>query len=187
LKSEYLCCILNKTRWNVSPIWLASIYFLKEALLPEQEPEMKPGVTGAASGCIVSIILFSIFSCFLVPLSMFVASFSSTMMPDLVLNVLAPYLCPADSTPFIFTYATTMRDQNNFDVNATAYEMQCVDAAGNVVKEPSPNYAFIWTGIMAVTAVIISAVLTLLLAAPAGVLIARIRARSKKSRENPSA
>ena len=75
---------------------------------------MKPGVTGAASGCIVSIILFSIFLVFWCQiLSMFVASFSSTMMPDLVLDVLAPYLCPADSTPEIVTYATTMRDQNN--------------------------------------------------------------------------
>ena len=148
---------------------------------------MKPGATGAASGCLVSIILFGIFSCFLVPLSMFAASLSSTMMPDLALGVLAPYLCPADSTPEIVTYATTMRDQDNFDVAATAYEMQCVDAAGNIVKEPSPAYAFIWVGVLAVAAAIISAVLALLLAAPAGVLIARLRARSKKSGEPTSA
>jgi len=134
---------------------------------------MKSAKTGAISGCIVWALVFSILCMCLLPVTMAIGSITSTVTGDSVARILGPRLCPAGSTAEIFTYETTTTDENGFETPTTAFEMRCVDANGNTVKDLGPTYAFIWTGILGGLGLILSAVLAFLLAAPAGTLIAR--------------
>jgi hypothetical protein len=135
---------------------------------------MKSAKTGAVSGCILWVLVFGILCMCLFPVTMVVGSITSTVTGDSVARILGPRLCPAGSTAEIFTYETTTTDENGFETPTTAYEMRCVDANGNIVKDLGPTYAFIWMGILGGIGLILSAVLAFLLAAPAGALIARV-------------
>ena len=142
---------------------------------------MKSATTGAVSGCVVWMIVFCVLSACLLPVAIPVGSFAIELSPDFVTDILGPYLCPQDSTAEIVTHQTTSVDSSGVRRPATAYEMQCVDSNGNVVREPSPIYAFIWFGILAVTGLILSALIAFLLAAPAGVLIVNLANRLRKA------
>jgi hypothetical protein len=56
-----------------------------------------------------------------------------------------------------------------------------VDASGEIVKEDPVGFAFIWMGMIAVIGFVIAALLAFVLAAPAGVIIARVLSRIRKS------
>ena len=58
--------------------------------------------------------------------------------------------------------------------------MQCVDSNGDVVKEDRVVYGFLWTGAIAGIGLILAGILAFVLAAPAGVLIAKFLAKIKK-------
>jgi hypothetical protein len=51
--------------------------------------------------------------------------------------------------------------------------VQREDSDGTVVKEDPVLYAFLWIGVIALTGLILAALLALALAAPAGILITR--------------
>jgi hypothetical protein len=59
--------------------------------------------------------------------------------------------------------------------------MQCVDVNGNIVKAPSPYYAFYWVGLLAAGSLVVSGLLALLFAAPIGALITRLVRRNQKT------
>jgi hypothetical protein len=143
----------------------------------------KSTVLGLSSGCLVSLLVFTISITCLCPLAAMVGSISSTLLGDSVARIMTPILCPAGSTGEIITFATTILDGYNNTTPSTGYEMQCVDAAGMVVRDPNPDYAFYWIGILAAGSLILSIVLGLVLAAPVGVFIARIR---KKNNNHPN-
>jgi hypothetical protein len=138
---------------------------------------MKSLAAGSASGCLVWLIVFGALTLCLCPAAMFVASFSSTLAADSVARFMEPFLCPAGSTAEIITYQTTIPDDAGGTSPATAFEMQCVDASGQIVRAPSPDYAFYWIGLLAIASLAVAALLALLLAAPAGALIARFTHR----------
>jgi hypothetical protein len=56
----------------------------------------------------------------------------------------------------------------------TTFELHCVDAAGETVKEDHVVFPFMWEGIVVAIAVILMALLALLLAAPAGMFASRL-------------
>jgi len=56
-----------------------------------------------------------------------------------------------------------------------------VDSNGEVVKKDPILYAFLWTGSIVVIGLVIAALLAFTFAAPAGVLIARVLDRNKKT------
>lgn len=143
---------------------------------------MKSAKTGAVSGCIVWVLVFGILCMCLFPVTMVVGSITSTVTGDSVARILGPRLCPAGSTAEIFTYETTTTDENGFETPTTAYEMRCVDLSGNIVKDLGPSYAFIWMGILSGIGLILSVVLAFLLAAPAGVVIARVIKKGQAER-----
>lgn len=137
---------------------------------------MKSATTGAVSGCVVWMIVFCVLSLFLCPVAFGVGTVTESISPDFVAGILEPYLCPPDFTAEIVTRTTT-------DVrgSVTSHQMQCVDLNGNVVREPSQVYIFIWLGILAVTGLILSALIAFLLAAPAGVFIVNLSNRLRKA------
>ena len=112
---------------------------------------------------------------------MFFGGFSTFFTADFVAHTLEPYLCPDGSKAEIITYQTTTTDDFGNLEPATGYEMQCVDANGRITRESSPDYSFIWLGVVSVATVILTALLAFLLAAPAGLLIARLLRSPKHS------
>lgn len=135
--------------------------------------------TGAVSGCIVWIIVFGILSACLLPVSMIIGGFTS--VSNFAMQTLSPVICPDGTTAESYSYATTTTDEFGNSQPSTAYELHCIDATGAVVKEDPVLYAFIWMGIIAVIGLVIAALLAFALAAPAGVLIARLLNRNKKT------
>jgi hypothetical protein len=142
---------------------------------------MRSVAAGTRSGCLVGVVVFGLLLTCLCPTALFIGSFSSTLQADLVARLVGRYLCPQHSEPEVVTYQTTSPSEFGEEVPATAYEMQCVDESGAVVREPSPDYAFYWIALLAVGSLALSGLLALPLAVPAGALITRWVQRSRKT------
>lgn len=140
---------------------------------------MKPAATGTISGCIIWVIVFGLLASCLIPVAFFIGGFTS--ITDFAMQTVGQFICPEDTTVTSRSYATTTTDEYGNSQPSTAYVLQCVDAAGEVVKEDEVGYAFIWMGGLAVIGLLASAVLAFVLAAPAGVLIGRIFKRGPKT------
>ncbi len=143
---------------------------------------MKTAKTGAISGCIVWALVFGVVSSCLVPAAMFVGGFTS--VTNLAINTTGRFLCPEGTTPKSYSYSTTTFDEFGYSEPAAAYELHCVNADGVVVKEDPIVYAFLWDGLVILMAIGIGALLAFLLAAPAGILIARLFKRRDPSSMN---
>ena len=139
---------------------------------------MKNTKAGAASGCIVWIIVFGILSSCLFPASMMIGGVTS--VSNFAMQTIGPLICPEGTVGQSHSYATTRTDEYGNSQPSTAYEMHCVDSNGEVVKEDPILYAFLWTGSIVIIGLVIAALLAFALAAPAGVLIARALDRNKK-------
>ena len=133
---------------------------------------MKNAQTTAISGCVIWVLLISIIGSCVMPV-FFVAG-SLTSFTDLAIKTTGGWLCPEGTTPKSYSYATTTTDDNGFEQPSTAYELHCVDASGTVVKNDPITYAFIWIGIWAVVGLIVSGVLTFVLAVPGGMLVTKL-------------
>ena len=140
---------------------------------------------GTLSGCLVWLVVFGLLCMCLFPVAMVTGSITSTVSADFVARTLAPYLCPPETEPEIFTYETTTTDENGFETPATAFEMRCVDGEGEIVKDLGPTYAFLWIGLLAAAGLILAAVLAFVLAAPAGALAARW-AKRRNAKQGPN-
>jgi len=140
---------------------------------------MKPAATGTVSGCIVWIILFCVISMCIFPVASMVGGFTSGT--DLAVRTVGPMVCPENTTPKIHTYATTSIDEFGNEQPATGYEIQCLDAGGNVVKTDPVAYSFIWIGIISLIGFVLTGILALVFAAPAGILISRLFNRNKNN------
>jgi hypothetical protein len=138
---------------------------------------MKPAKTGAFSGCIIWFIVFGLLSSCLLPAAMMVGGFTS--VTNFAMQTVGPFVCPNGTTVESRTYATTTNDEFGNPQPSTAYVLQCVDANGTVVKEDPVLYAFIWIGGLALIGLVIAVLLAFALAAPAGILIARLLNRGK--------
>jgi hypothetical protein len=139
---------------------------------------MKSANLGKASGCIIWILSFGLVSLCLGPLAIIVGAISSTAGAESVADIIGPYLCPEDSTAEIITFQTTTTDEFGTESPATGYEMQCVDAVGNIVRESSPDYAFYWVGLLSLGSLILSGGTAVLVAAPLSTFLRRRRSRS---------
>lgn len=139
---------------------------------------MKQTSAGALSGCLVWIIAFGVISMCILPVSMMVGGFTS--FSDLAIQQTGRFICPENTTPDVYSYATTTTDENGNRQPSTAYVLQCKDASGEVVKEDPVGYAFLWIGVIAGIGLILSGILAFVLAAPAGVVIAKLLGRIKK-------
>jgi hypothetical protein len=106
-----------------------------------------------------------------------IGGFTSTS--GFAMQVMGPYICPEGSTAQSYSYATTTTDENGNSQPSTAYVLQCVDANGEVIKEDHVVYAFAWIAIIALAGLVIAALLSFALAAPAGMLIGRLFNKNK--------
>ncbi len=134
---------------------------------------MKTARTGALSGCAIWLLVFSLFSLCLIPTAMLGGSLSTAFQSEAIIELLAPTLCPPETTGRLHTYATTTRDSNGFETPSTGYALHCVDASGNLIEDTGGLYGLLWVGIWGLAALLLAAGLAVLLAAPAGAFIAR--------------
>ena len=141
---------------------------------------MKSATTGTISGCVVWVIVFGVLSLCIFPVASVIDGFSSAS--GFAMQVMGPFICPDGSTSQSYSYATTTTDDNGNRQPSTAYVLQCVDANGEIVKEDPVVYAFVWIGVMVVFGLILAAILSFLLAAPAGVLISKAIERIEKNK-----
>lgn len=146
---------------------------------------MKSVSAGAASGCVVWLLTFAAVSMCLCPLSIAVGGITSATSSGYVAGLVGPMLCPADTTPEIHTFATTTTDDFGNRQPATGYELRCLGANGEVVKNTGPTYAFVWIGLLSVVGLVLSALLAILLAVPAGAIIARLTGRGQARNRAP--
>ena len=140
---------------------------------------MKNAKTGAVSGCVVWIIVFGILSSCLFPASMLIGGFTS--VTNFAMQTIGTFICPEGTVGRSYSYATTTTDEFGNSQPSTAYELHCVDSNGEVVKEDPILYAILWTGNIVVIGLVIAALLAFVFAAPAGILIARVLDRNKKT------
>src|SRR5258708_34271902 len=133
---------------------------------------MKSTTTGALSGCVVWLILLGVIGSCLLPVGFMLGGFSD--QSDLAVHTVGSFICPKGNTPSVYSYQTESTDDNGFPIEATVSELHCLDASGNVAKVDPVAWGFLWEGMVAGAALLITAVLAFALAAPAGVFIARI-------------
>jgi hypothetical protein len=135
--------------------------------------------TGTASGCVVWIILFCLLGSCLFPAAMLAGGFTS--VTNFAMQTVGTFICPEGTAGQSYSYATTTTDEFGNPQPSTAYELHCVDSNGEVVKKDPVLYAFLWMGGIVLIGLVIAALLAFVLAAPAGVLIARVLNRNKKT------
>jgi ABC-type antimicrobial peptide transport system permease subunit len=135
---------------------------------------------GKGAGCLIWLITFIILAGCLTPIGLIIGSITSTTHADFVATTLSPYLCPPGSQAIIRTYETTILDERHVAMPSLAYEARCVNEEGMIVKDLGPNYALVWTATLAGVGIVFAALLAVLLAAPTGALINRLRQRKSE-------
>ena len=138
---------------------------------------MKSATTGTVSGCVVWVIVFCILSTCITPVAFGIGG--ATSASDFAIQTMGRYLCPEGSTAQSYSYATTTTDEFGNRQPSTAYVLQCVDSSGEIVKEDPITYAFVWMGIIVLIGLVLTGLLALVLAAPAGVIIGKLFSRVK--------
>jgi hypothetical protein len=137
---------------------------------------------GAVSGCIVWALVFAALSTCIFPVVMTAGGITSST--SIAIKTTGSIICPEGTTPESYSYASTTTDEYGNSQPATAYELHCVDASGEVVKEDPVGFAFLWMGILVVIGLVVAVVLAFAFAAPAGVLIARFLNRNRKGNQD---
>lgn len=140
---------------------------------------MKSAATGTLSGCVVWLLVFGLLGACLVPVALMVGGFTSGS--QFAVGTVAPFICPRDTSGTVYSYETTSINDNGVSVPATAFELHCVDARGETVKKDPVLFAFLWEGIAALVAAIVTGILALVLAAPAAVIASRLFRRKGRS------
>lgn len=130
--------------------------------------------TSTTTGCLSLVVVFIILSSILVTSAIVIGSVSASVNADFVARTMQPLLCPPNSTAEIVTYASSILDENQTRLPATAYELQCVDSTGAVLREPGPAYAFYWIATLATVALVLSLILSVILSRPLAAFLNRI-------------
>jgi hypothetical protein len=138
---------------------------------------MNNAKTGTLSGCIIWIIVFGTLSFCFLPASMMIGGFTSAT--NFAMQTVGSLICPEGTAGQSYSYPTTTTDEFGNSQPSTAYELHCIDTNGKVVKKDPILFAFLWMGSVVVIGLGLAALLAFALAAPAGVLIARVWDRNK--------
>jgi len=138
---------------------------------------MKSIAASGISGCLIWFVVVGIVASCIMPVA-FVAAMLTTQS-DVAVRVTSPMVCPKQTTGHINSYEGTSTDEAGFETPATIYELQCLDSGGQVVYTDPIVWGFIWVGLLSGLGLIVSGMLTFLLAAPLGVLIGRFFGNTK--------
>lgn len=132
---------------------------------------MKSASRGFISGCVVWVLVFGVLSSCLGLVGAGVGA--ATAQAGFVVETVGGRMCPPETTPDLYTYQSYTVDERGVRMPATAYELICVDPAGNTVANLGPTWAFIWSGILGAAGLLLAAILSALAAAPLGAMLGR--------------
>ena len=141
---------------------------------------MSKAKTTAASGCLIWFLLLTVIGTCIMPIALVVGSVSS--VSDLSIRTMGGFICPENTTPEVYSYASTTTDEYGNTQPSTAYELHCMDANGEVVKEDPIVYAFGWIGLSALAGLGVTALLSFIFAVPGGMLVTRLLEKIRKPR-----
>jgi hypothetical protein len=139
---------------------------------------MKAKTTGTLSGCIVWMIVFGVLSVCVFPTAMMLGGITSAS--NFAMQAIGSVICPDETMPQTYSYATTTTDEYGNRQPSTAYELHCVDANGVILMKDPVLYAFTWIGVISIIGLVIAALLAFALAAPAGILISKFLHRRQQ-------
>ncbi|PWH20370.1 MAG: hypothetical protein DDG59_00360 [Anaerolineae bacterium] len=105
-------------------------------------------------GVVVWAILFALCSLPTLFVTPFIGVFTSYSEP--VAGWMGEIICPAESEGKLRTYATTTRDKYGNLKPATGYELNCVNASGEVVRVDPVLYSYLWIGLVIVLGLVIA-------------------------------
>jgi len=145
---------------------------------------MKNAGTTAVSGCLIWFILILIIGTCIMPVAFVASMFSSSS--DWAIQTTGNWLCPEGTTPESYSYASSTTDEFGNSQPATAYELHCVDASGNVVKSDPVIYAFIWIGLFTLGGLSVAVILSFVFAVPGGMLVTKLLNKLKSPKANTS-
>ena len=141
---------------------------------------MKSLTAGTISGCFVWVILFFITAPCLYTL-IFLTS-SMTTYTNTAYRIMQPFLCPPNTTLTVSTYNTITTDDSYQIIGAVGHDMNCVSPNGDIPKKDIVvEYLLYWRGFGIVSGIVLAFVLSLLLAAPVGGLVARFMHNTKST------
>ncbi len=130
---------------------------------------MKSASRSLFSGCVVAVFIFSVLGMCLGLVGASVGA--ATAQTGFVVETVGGRMCPPNTTPDLYSYTTYDVIENR---NSTAYELICVDSAGETVVNLGPTWAFIWSGIVGLAGLVLAVVISALVAAPLGALLGRL-------------
>lgn len=141
---------------------------------------MSKAKTATFSGCLIWFLLLTLIGSCVMPVALMAGGISSAS--DFAIGIMGGFICPETTTPESYSYATTTTDEYGNSRPSTAYELHCVDANGEVVKEDPIVYAFGWIGLTALAGILVTALLSFILAVPGGMLVTRLLEKIRKPR-----
>jgi len=141
---------------------------------------MSKAKTATFSGCLIWFLLLTLIGSCVMPVALMAGGISSAS--DFAIGIMGGFICPETTTPENYSYATTTTDEYGNSRPSTAYELHCVDANGEVVKEDPIVYAFGWIGLTALVGILVTALLSFILAVPGGMLVTRLLEKIRKPR-----
>ncbi len=141
---------------------------------------MSKAKTATFSGCLIWFLLLTLIGSCVMPVALMAGGISSAS--DFAIGIMGGFICPETTTPESYSYATTTTDEYGNSRPSTAYELHCVDANGEVVKEDPIVYAFGWIGLTALVGILVTALLSFILAVPGGMLVTRLLEKVRKPR-----
>ncbi|HAX70336.1 MAG TPA: hypothetical protein DCY14_12045, partial [Anaerolineae bacterium] len=100
---------------------------------------MSKAKTATFSGCLIWFLLLTLIGSCVMPVALMAGGISSAS--DFAIGIMGGFICPETTTPESYSYATTTTDEYGNSRPSTAYELHCVDANGEVVKEDPIVYA----------------------------------------------
>jgi hypothetical protein len=138
---------------------------------------MRSARTGVVSGCVLWVLLIGVLGSCILPVFFFIGTVTS--FTEFAVKTTGGFLCPPETMPERYSYATTTRDAYGNSKPSTAYELRCVKSTGEVVQSDPIVYALVWNGILLGAGFLVTLGLSFFLAAPAGALINKILNRNQ--------
>ncbi|HRQ24176.1 MAG TPA: hypothetical protein PLF42_12185 [Anaerolineales bacterium] len=133
---------------------------------------MSKAKTTAFSGCLIWFLLIALIGSCVMPVAFVAGGISSAS--EVAIKTMGGFICPEDTTPKSYSYQSTSIDEFGNSQPSTAYELHCIDAGGEVVKEDPIVFAFGWIGIVALIGLLITVILAFVFAVPGGMLVTRL-------------
>lgn len=136
---------------------------------------------GTVSSCLVWVVMMGVIGTCLIPVALIVAPFTATS--EIAVQTIGPLVCPETSAAIIEISNTSYQTDLGAEVPAATREMVCVDSNGTVVARPAPLPNWLWMGFVALVMLLITGLLALALATPAGMAVGTLLKQVQKTRK----